>query len=87
MIKKICEQQPAIQAVLHRRRDLAHLEISSGEWWILEDIADLLESYKDATTYLSSESYPTISDLGPLFTEIRSKLRVIQLLYDSLKML
>ena len=74
MIKRICEQQPAIQAVLHRRRDLVHLEISSGEWRILEDIADLLEPYKDATTYLSSESYPTISALGPLFTEIRSKL-------------
>ena len=72
MIKIICEEQPAIQAVLHCRRDLAHL---AGEWRILEDIADLLELYKDATTYLSSESYPTISALGPLFTEIRSKLR------------
>ena len=74
MIKRICEQQPAIQAVLHRRRDLVHVEISSGEWRILEDIADLPEPYKDATTYLSSESYPTISALGPLFTKIRSKL-------------
>ena len=73
MIKRACEQQPAIVAVLHRRRDLTHLEISSGEWRILEDIADLLEPYKDATTYLSSESYPTISALGPLFNEIRSK--------------
>ena len=31
---------------------------------ILEDIADLLEPYTDATTYLSLESYPTISALG-----------------------
>ena len=73
IIKRACEQQPAIVAVLHRRQDLTHLEISSGEWRILEDIADFLEPYKDATTYLSSESYPTISALGPLFNEIRSK--------------
>ena len=45
---------------------------------ILEDIADLLEPYTDATTYLSLESYPTISALGPLFTEIRSKLQKLE---------
>ena len=28
MIKRACEQQPAIAAVLHRRRDLTHLELS-----------------------------------------------------------
>ena len=38
MIKRLCEQQPAISAVLHRRRDLLHLEISPEEWRILEDI-------------------------------------------------
>ena len=73
MIKRVCEQQPAIVAVLYRRRDLSHLEISSGEWRIFEDITDLLEPYKDATTYLSSESYPTISALVSLFSEIWSK--------------
>lgn len=65
MIKRVCEQQPVIVAVLHRRRDLTHLEISSGEWRILENVADLLEPYKDATTYLSSESYPIIQLWGP----------------------
>ena len=74
MIKRLCEQQPAISAVLHRRRDLLHLEISPEEWRILEDITELLEPYKDVTTYLSAESYPTISALGPLFAAIQAKL-------------
>ena len=74
MIKRLCEQQPAISAVLHRRRDLVHLEISPEEWRILEDIIELLEPYKDVTTYLSAESYPTISALGPLFAAVRAKL-------------
>ena len=74
MIKRLCEQQPAISAVLHRRRDLLHLEISPEEWRILEDITELLEPYKDVTTYLSAESYPTISALGPLFAAVQAKL-------------
>ena len=74
MIQRLCEQQPAIAAVLHRRRDLAHLEISSQEWRLLEDVASLLEPFKDSTMYLSAESYPTISVLGPFVAEIKSKI-------------
>ena len=74
IIKRACEQQPAIAAVLYRRRDLTHLELSSSEWRLLEDVAEVLEPYKDVTTYLSSESYPTISALGPLYIAIQAKL-------------
>ena len=75
MVKRACEQQPAIAAVLHRRRDLTHLELSCTEWRLLEDVAEaVLEPYKDVTTYLSSESYPTISTLGPLYKAIQDKL-------------
>ena len=74
MIKRLCEQQPAISAILNHRRDLIHLEISPEEWRILEDIAELLEPYKDVTTYLSAESFPTISALGPLFAAVETKL-------------
>ena len=69
MIMRLCEQQPAISAVLHRRRDL-HPE----EWKTLEDITELHEPYKDVATYLSAESYPTISALGPLCTAVQTKL-------------
>ena len=74
MVKRACEQQPAIAAVLHKRRDLTHLEVNYTEWRLLEDVAEVLEPYKDATTYLSSESYPTISALGPLYKAIQDKL-------------
>ena len=74
MIKRACEQQPAIAAVLYRRRDLTHLELSSSEWKLLEDVAEVLDPYKDVTTYLSLESYPTISALGPLYFAIQAKL-------------
>ena len=58
MIKRACEQQPAMAAVLYKRRDLTHLEFSSSEWRLLEDVAEVLEPYKDVTTYLSLESLP-----------------------------
>ena len=73
MILWLCEQQPAIAAVLRRRRDLLHLECSPSEWRILEDVAELLKPFKVATEYLSGEKYPTISALGPLLAEIRAK--------------
>ena len=74
MVKRVCEQQRAIAAVSHRRRNLTHLELSCTEWRLLEDVAEVLEPYKDVTTYLSSESYPTISALGPLYKAIQDKL-------------
>ena len=74
MVKKVCEQQPEIATVLFRRRDLIHLESSCTEWRLLEDVAEVLEPYKGVTTCLSSESYPTISALGPLNKAIQDKL-------------
>ena len=74
MILRLCEQQPAIAAVFHRRRDLLHLECSPSEWRILEDVADVLQPFKIATEYLSGEKFPTISALGPLLAEVRAKI-------------
>ena len=45
MIKRICEQQAA---VLLRKRALSHLELSSNEWGLLQDVAEVLEPFKDA---------------------------------------
>ena len=56
--------------MLHSRRDLLQLELSPEEWRILEDTTELLEPYKDVTTYLSAESYPTISALELLFAAV-----------------
>ena len=72
MIIRLCEQQPAIAAVLNRRHDILHLECSSQEWRVLEDLADLLSPFKQATEYLSGEKYPTISAVGPLLSGINS---------------
>ena len=71
MIKRMCEQQAAVAAVLITRRALFQLELSSTEWRILEDIAVVLEPFKDATVYLSADTYPTISVLGPLFSQMK----------------
>jgi len=74
MILRLCEQQPAISVILHRRCVLVHLERSPEEWRILEDIGDVFEPFKVATEYLSGEKYPTTSAVGPLLSEIKSKI-------------
>ena len=74
MIQRLCEQQSAISAALHRHRDLLHLEHSPEEWRLLEDLCELLEPFKDATTYLSASQYPSLSAPGPLLAQIRKKL-------------
>ena len=71
MIKRLCEQQAAVAALLLPKQDLSHLELSSNEWRLLEDIAVVLEPFKDATVFLSGDTYPTISVLGPLFNQIK----------------
>jgi len=72
----LCEQQAAISAVLHGKRDLHHLELSPQEWkiHILEDLIKLLEQFKNATEVLSGQKYPTLSCLGPILAELKEKL-------------
>lgn len=41
---------------------------------MLEDLADVLQPFKVASTYLSSDSYPSLSALGPLLNEMKKKL-------------
>ena len=76
MITSVCQQQLPISSVLLRRRDLLHLEISSQEWCILEDIVELLQPFKIATQHLSGEKYPTISAVGPLLSEIKKRIAI-----------
>ena len=38
MIKRLCEPQAAVAAVLLPKRELSHLKLSSHEWRLLEDI-------------------------------------------------
>ena len=66
MIKRLCEQQLAVCAVLQNQRNLLHLEHSPEEWRLLQDLSEILEPFKDATTYLSADKYPSLSTLGPL---------------------
>ena len=65
MIVRLCEQQVAVCAVLHSHRDLLHLEHSPEEWRLLKDLCEILEAFKDATVYLSADTYPSLSALGP----------------------
>ena len=73
MIQRLCEQQAAIYAVVHNHRDLLHLEHSPEEWRLLEDLCNILEPFRDATTYLSADQYPSLSALSPLLAQIRKK--------------
>ena len=61
MASRLCEQQAAIAAVLHGKRDLHHLELSPQEWHDLEDLTKLLEPFKNATEVLSGQKYPTLT--------------------------
>ena len=79
IIIRMCEQQPAILAVLNRRRHILHLECSSQEWRVLEDFADLLSPFKQTSEYLSNEKYPAIiSAVGPLLSAIKAKIEPSQ---------
>ena len=76
MVTRLCEQQAAIAAVLHSRRNLHHLELSPQEWHNMEDIVKLLEPFKDATEVLSVQRYSTLFCLAPILKDLRDKLAV-----------
>ena len=74
MASRLCEQQAAIAAVLHGKRNLHHLELSPQEWHNLEDLIKLLEPFKNATEVLSGQKYPTLSCLGPILADLKEKI-------------
>ena len=74
MIGSVIEQQAAIVAIFHTRRELHYLEPSPTEWRILEDLHRLLEPFKDSTEILSGHYYPTLSCLGPILAKLKEKL-------------
>ena len=76
MVSRLCEQQAAIAAVLHGKRDLYHLELSPHEWHTLEDLVKLLEPFKNATEIMSGQKYPTLSCLGPILADLQEKIQV-----------
>ena len=47
--------------LLHSHKDLLYLEHSPEEWRSLEDLYEILELFKDVTTYLSANLYTSLS--------------------------
>lgn len=76
MLSRLCEQQAAIGAALHSQRDLLHLEHTPVEWRLIEDLLDVLKPFKETTTYLSPQTYPTLSVLGPLMVKMKDKIKI-----------
>ena len=73
MIGSVIEQQEALVAIFHAKRELHYLEPSPTEWRILEDLHHLLEPFKDSTEILSGQQYPTLSCLGPILADLKEK--------------
>ena len=74
MIESVCEQQEAIVAIFHTRRELHYLEPSPTEWRILKDLHCLLEHFKDSTEIVSGHYYPILSCLGPILAKFKETL-------------
>ena len=73
MIGRVIEQQEALVAIFHARRELHYLEPSRTEWHILEDLYHFLEPFKDSTEILSGQQYPTLSCVGPILADLKEK--------------
>ena len=59
-------------------------EHSPKEWKLLENLCKILETFKDATSHLSADQYPSLSALGSLLAQIWKKnlhliLRIVSL--------
>ncbi|MGH0173732.1 UNVERIFIED_CONTAM: hypothetical protein FKN15_066070 [Acipenser sinensis] len=61
MICRASEQQPAVAAVIFKKKKLSHLELTTNEWLVVENIRDTLKPFKTATSVLSTDKYPAAS--------------------------
>ncbi|MGH0152063.1 UNVERIFIED_CONTAM: hypothetical protein FKN15_034960 [Acipenser sinensis] len=65
MICRASEQQAAVAAVIFEKK-LSHLELTTNEWMVVENIHETLKPFKTATAALSTDKYPTASAVLPL---------------------
>ncbi|XP_065096779.1 E3 SUMO-protein ligase ZBED1-like [Paramisgurnus dabryanus] len=65
MIGRASKQQAAVAAAIFEKK-MSHLELSTSEWSLVEQIKDTLKPFKIATQALSTDAYPTASAILPL---------------------
>lgn len=78
MFERLQEQRWEISAVLSDRNftklaDARTLELTDGNWQIIEELLPVLQTLKCATTALSGESDVSISMVYPIITTLLSK--------------
>ncbi len=59
------------------QRELRHLEIHSNEWSSISLLADWLQAFRDATTGMSSTSFPMLSTIHATFRSLQDHIKTI----------
>jgi len=67
MLARFTEQQQAVCAVLLEDGGDRVLMPSSPEFAVIEELVKILKPFDDATDVLSSEAYPTLGIIQPVF--------------------
>lgn len=75
MLDRLLEQRRVLQAVLSDRNITPKLisqdfEISEVEWTLIEGIINVLKPFELSTTFISTETYPSLSLAQPLLNSL-----------------
>lgn len=76
MICRASEQKAAVAAVILEEK-MCHLELSTPEWTVVEQLKDTLKPFKVVTQTLFTDAYPTASAVLPLQHVMISQLSTI----------
>ncbi|KAK0153071.1 Zinc finger BED domain-containing protein 1 [Merluccius polli] len=74
MVCRAAEQQAPVAAVIMEKK-LCHLELSTSEWTLMEQVRAVLKPFKTATEALSTDRFPTASAVLPLKYVLLSHLK------------
>ncbi|CAK6949708.1 zinc finger BED domain-containing protein 1-like [Scomber scombrus] len=74
MVCRAAEQQAPVAAVIMEKK-LGHLELSTNEWTLMEQVRAVLKPFKVATEALSTDRFPTASAVLPLKYVLMSHLQ------------
>ena len=77
MLKRLAEQQAAIAAVLMEGK-VRYLMPEGGDWTVIEELVNILEPFQKVTEAMSTEKYPTISSVKPLFYKLLERVLKVE---------
>lgn len=75
MIERALKMRKVVDLLTSCEADLKEFALHNEDWEILQEVLDFLQIFKDTSTFLCAERYPTIQYVVPVYNYLLEKIK------------